>query len=168
LVSEATTDFLHDLFILASEGVETNKENEKLIFLFEKMFQARFFIKNERVYVQEERRSYGIEKTASGLKSLSWLYLILRYNLEILFLDEPEVNLHPEYIDKLAKFIYELSIDRKVFVSTHSDYLLESFNRFVKNSDLRVDVWVGTVDRSGAVYESVVVDKENIKGTVRI
>ncbi len=81
LVPEATTDLLHDLFILASEGIETEKENEKLISVFEKMFQAKFFIKNERIYVQEKGKSYGIEKTASGLKSLSWLYLILKYNL---------------------------------------------------------------------------------------
>jgi len=167
LVSEATTDLLHDLFILASENIEPAEKNEKLISIFESMFQAKFYIKNERVYVQEKGRNYGIEKAASGLKSLAWLYLILKYNLlgEIIFIDEPEVNLHPEYINKLAEFIYKLSKNRKIFIATHSDYLLESFNKFIKSKNLTVDVWIGRLDKDGAIYEGITVDKDNLIDT---
>ncbi len=167
LVSEATTDLLHDLFILASESAETEKGNEDLVLQFERLFEAKFYIKNERIYIQERGRNYSIERTASGLKSLSWLYLILKYDLlgEILFIDEPEVNLHPVYIDKLANFIYKLSVNRKVFVSTHSDYLLESFNKLIKKNDLKVDVWIGKVDRNGAVYKGTVVNKDSLIDT---
>jgi len=169
LVSEATTDLLHDLFIIATEGIETKEEeNKKTLSIFEKMFQAKFFIKNERIYVQESGKSYGIEKTASGLKSLSWLYLILKYNLigEVIFIDEPEVNLHPEYIDKIATLLYRISINRKVFVATHSDYLLESFNKIIRKvKGLRANVWIGRIDKDGAIYEGVTVDKDNLIDT---
>ncbi len=169
LVSEATTDLLHDLFILASENMEPDKENEKLISTFENLFQAKFYIKNERIYVQEKGKSYGIEKTASGLKSLAWLYLTFRYNLlgEIIFIDEPEVNLHPEYIDKLAKLVYKIleNKNRKIFIATHSDYLLESFNKFVKDKNLTVDVWIGKLDKDGAIYEGITVDRGNLIDT---
>ncbi len=169
LVSEATTDLLHDLFILASENIEPDKANEKLISTFENLFQAKFYIKNERIYVQEKGKNYGIEKTASGLKSLAWLYLIFRYNLlgEIIFIDEPEVNLHPEYIDKLANLVYKLleNKNRKIFIATHSDYLLESFNKFVKDKNLTADVWIGKLYEDGAVYEGITVDKDDLIDT---
>jgi len=167
IVSEATTDLLHDLFILASEQTETERENERLLSTFEKMFKAKFFIKNERIYIQEREKSYGVEKTASGLKSLSWLYLILKYNLlgEVLFIDEPEVNLHPEYINKLAEFIYKLSENRKIFIATHSDYLLESFNKFIKDKGLKIDLWIGRVGEDGAIYEYITADKDNLIDT---
>ena len=167
LVSAAITDLLYDLFIMSSDYAETQTENEKLLKEFQKLFQAKFYIKNERIYVNEKDKSYSLEKSASGLKSISMLYLILKYNLlgEILFIDEPEVNLHPEYIYKLANFLFKLSQNRKIFIATHSDYLLESFNKFIKERNLKVDVWVGKLDKEGAVYHGEVADANNLIDT---
>ncbi|WP_461830001.1 AAA family ATPase [Aquifex sp.] len=167
LISAAITDFLYDLFILSSEDIENHTENEELIQEFQRLFQTKFYIKNERIYVNEKDKSYSLEKSASGLKSISPLYLILKYNLlgEILFIDEPEVNLHPEYIYKLSAFLYKLSKNRKIFIATHSDYLLESFNKFIKEKNLKVDVWIGKLEEKGAVYHREVADKDNLIDT---
>jgi len=167
LISEAITDLLTDLFIVSTEKIETEKENKELLGLFEKLFTSKFYIQNDRIYIQEKNRKYGIEKTASGLKSLSWFYLILRYNLagKFLFIDEPEVNLHPVYIDKLAYFLYKLSHNRKVFIATHSDYLLESFNKLMNKHDFKIDVWKGELENDGAVYTSYQADKDNLIDT---
>ncbi len=167
LISEAITDLLSDLFIISSEKVETDKENQEFLNLFEKLFGSKFYIQNERIYIQEKGKKYGIEKTASGLKSLSWYYLILRYNLigNVLFIDEPEVNLHPVYIDKLAYFLYKLSEGRKIFIATHSDYLLESFNKLMSKNDFKIDVWEGVLKEDGAIYSSYEADKDNLIDT---
>ena len=167
LISEAITDFISDLFIVSSEKGETDKENKKLLELFEKLFSAKFYIQNERIYIQEKTKKYSIEKTASGLKSLSWFYLIIRYNLvgNILFIDEPEVNLHPIYIDRLAYFLYRLSEGRKIFIATHSDYLLESFNKLIAKNNFKIDVWEGVLSEDGAIYNSYEADKDNLIDT---
>lgn len=167
LISEAITDLLSDLFIISSENMETDKENKELLSLFEKLFDSKFYIQEKRIYIQEKEKKYGIEKTASGLKSLSWYYLILKYNLigNILFIDEPEVNLHPVYIDRLAEFLYKLSRGRKVFIATHSDYLLESFNKLMSKNNFKIDVWKGVLEQGGAIYSCYEADKDNLIDT---
>lgn len=167
LISEAVTDLITDLLVVADEKASDSEETERLTHEFERLFKAKFFIQNERIFVQEKRRKYGIERTASGLKSLSWLYLTVRYGLleEFLFLDEPEVNLHPEYIDKLVKFIVEASEGRKIFISTHSDYLLESMNKYILKRGLKVDVWTGYLTEDGAVFESQEADRNHLIDT---
>jgi predicted ATPase len=167
LISEAVTDLISDLFIVADERVEPEKENRELMELFEKLFSAKFFIQNRRIYIQEKGRKYGLERTASGLKSLSWFYLILRYNLlgGILFIDEPEVNLHPTYIDRLVYFLCNLAKSRKVFIATHSDYLLESLNKFINKENIKVDVWIGDLQDNGAYYSHYEADKDNLIDT---
>ncbi|RTZ70838.1 MAG: hypothetical protein DSZ30_00020 [Aquificaceae bacterium] len=167
LVSEAITDLLEDLFITSSETSLENDRDENLLSLFEKLFGAKYFIRDERIFIQEGDKSYGLEKTASGLKSLAWYYLIVKYNLlgSVLFIDEPEVNLHPEYISKLAKFIFEISKNRKVFIATHSDYLLESFNTLIKKYNLKVDVWIGFLKNGKSYYTHYTADRENLIDT---
>jgi len=73
--------------------------------------------------------------------------------------------LHPEYIDKLSELICKLSENRKIFVSTHSDYLLESLNKFIKRKNLKMDLWIGFFEEDRAVYEYKIVDKDNLIDT---
>ncbi len=167
IISEAIKDFIEDIFIVSGEKTHLSIKERELISLFEKLFSSKFYIQNQKIYIHEKRRRYGIEKTASGLKSLSWYYLILRYNLigSVLFIDEPEVNLHPVYIDKLAYFLYKLSEGRKIFIATHSDYLLESFNKLMSKNDFKIDVWEGVLKEDGAFYSSYEADKDNLIDT---
>ncbi len=167
LVSHAITDLLEDLFIVASEDMEISEENKKIIQKFEKTFGVSYFIQKERIFIKEKGKIYGIEKTASGLKSLAWLYLIFKYDLigDFLLLDEPEVNLHPQWIDLLVEFIDLISQNRKVFIATHSDYLVESYNKYLKRKNKTADVWIGFLTPEGAKYESIRADKENLIDT---
>ncbi len=167
LVSEAITDLLEDLFIVASTEEELSEESKKFIEKFEKIFQVSYFIKDERIFLKEKGKTYGIEKTASGLKSIAWLYLIFKYNLvgDFLLLDEPEVNLHPKWIDLLVELIDFLSQRRKVFIATHSDYLIESYNKFLKKKNRTADVWIGILTPEGAKYQTFKADKENLIDT---
>jgi len=167
LFSEAVTDLLEDLFIVASESAEVEDETQKLLELFERLFNTKYHIRQKRIYISESGKTYGLEKTASGLKSLAWYYLLMKYNLlsSVLFIDEPEVNLHPEYIDRLVRFLYELSRNRKVFVATHSDYLLESFNVYLKKKNIEANVWVGMLKEDGAYYRSYTAGKDKLIDT---
>jgi len=164
IISEAITDFLDDLFIISEQSEVTDR---KVLHLFEKLFDIRYYIQRDRIYAKEKRKSYTIEKAASGLQTLSWIYLALKYDLlgEILLIDEPEVSLHPEYIDKLAMLLVELSKTKKIFIATHSDYLLESLNKLILKKDVKIDVWEGKLHGKGAIYKSYQADKDNLIDT---
>lgn len=154
IISSAITDFLDDLFIVEGNNASSTI-NLELLESFQAKFGATPFIQNNAIQIQEGKNQLPIEQAASGLKSLSWLYLMIKHDLlgEVLFLDEPEVNLHPLYQDKLAAFIGELiKSGVKVFLSTHSDYLLESINKNIHSGTFKADVWQGTLTETGAAY----------------
>ncbi len=161
LISEAITDFLTDLFIV-SDRTEI-QEDKELLEYFEELFGMKFYIQQDRIYAKE-KKSYIIEKAASGIQTLSWFYLAIKYSLfgNTVFIDEPEAGLHPEYIDRLVALLVELSKKRKVFIATHSDYFLESLNKHILKKDIKVDVWVGKLEEKGAVYTHYQADKENL------
>jgi hypothetical protein len=167
LVPEGSVDLIDDLLIVGGEEVTPSEENRKLLALFEELFESQFSISNRKIYISERGHKFGIERTASGLKSLGWFYLILRYNLigEVLLIDEPEVNLHPVYLDRLALFLYHLSKNRRVIVATHSDYLLESFNKLLVKEGGEVTVWEGAEKEGGIVYRSYRANPDNLIDT---
>lgn len=169
LTSESILDLISDIFlaITSAEDIQAQKKNQELLNLFETFFGSRFYIQDERIYIYEKEKKYSIEKAASGLKSLSWFYLILKYDLigNIIFIDEPEVNLHPKYIDKLTYFLYKLSRERKIFIATHSDYLLESLNKLMNKHDFKIDVWEGDLKEEGAHYRFYEANKDNLIDT---
>lgn len=47
----------------------------------------------------------------------------------LFFIDEPETFLHPQAQNKLLKALERISTDSQVFITTHSPYLLRSFNK---------------------------------------
>ncbi len=93
-------------------------------------------------YSNENLEPLSIFSSASTIKSLSSLVFYLRYFAakgQTLFIDEPEINLHPDNQRKIARFLAKLSnAGIKIFLSTHSDYLLREFNTLLmlnKSSD---------------------------------
>lgn len=76
---------------------------------------------------------------ASGIKSLGIIDILIKNNMlnfnDILILDEPEVNLHPEWQKKYAEMICLLvSYGVKVLVVTHSPYIVSALHHFSKNT----------------------------------
>lgn len=167
IIPEPITDLLNDLFIVSSHKYDEHKgksnfsnKDKNLLNFFEEKFQVQFFIENNTIKVREiaKKKVYTLEKAASGLKTLSWLYLILKYNLlgKILFLDSPEVNLSPEYLYLLSEFIVKLAQTReiKIFIATHSEYLLQSLYYFIAREGLNIDLWIGKIEKGQASYIS--------------
>jgi len=75
--------------------------------------------------------------SASGIKSLTGLELYLRHQCvgdgtDILFFDEPELNLHPKAQRVVARVIARMiNAGIKVVVSTHSDYIISQLSNLV-------------------------------------
>jgi predicted ATP-dependent endonuclease of OLD family len=67
-----------------------------------------------------------MDESSSAVRSLSLIGFYLRHTArkgEILIIDEPELNLHPENQRKVARL--------NIFITTHSDYIIKEFNTLI-------------------------------------
>lgn len=73
-----------------------------------------------------------MQECSSSVRSLFLIYYYLRFiaqECDILMIDEPELNLHPEKQRLMARLLARLvNAGIKVFLTTHSDYLIRELN----------------------------------------
>ena len=114
----------------------------KISFHFDELKIDSFF-KNTKVEVDDGIPTY-MEEKGSGMQRSVALALLQVYADELvkhpenqnavkpffLFIDEPEICLHPQAQMKLLKAILELSKTKQIFIATHSPY-------FFKNPDFK-------------------------------
>lgn len=76
-----------------------------------------------------------IQMTASIIKTLSSLVVYLKHIAkpnDLIIIDEPEINLHPNNQILLARLLARLAnTGFRLLVSTHSDYIIREFNNLV-------------------------------------
>jgi len=118
----------------------------KISFHFDELKIDSFF-KNTKVVVDDGIPTY-MEEKGSGMQRSVALALLQVYAEELikhpennaivkpffLFIDEPEICLHPQAQIKLFKAILELSKTKQIFIATHSPYFFK--NLLFKNSGL--------------------------------
>jgi len=73
--------------------------------------------------------------SSTSVRALSDLHLWLKHQAnkgDILFIDEPELHLHPGNQIKIARLLVRLiNNDIKVFITTHSDYIIKELNNLL-------------------------------------
>jgi len=118
----------------------------KISFHFDELKIDSFF-KNTKVEVDDGIPTY-MEEKGSGMQRSVALALLQVYAEELikhpennaivkpffLFIDEPEICLHPQAQMKLLKAILELSKTKQIFIATHSPYFFK--NPLFKNTGL--------------------------------
>jgi len=76
-----------------------------------------------------------LHMTSSTVKSLFGLWFYLEYQAEpgdILMIDEPELNVHPENQRKIARLLARLvNAGLRIVMSTHSDYIVRELNTLI-------------------------------------
>lgn len=80
-------------------------------------------------------RKISLHLGSSVIKSLFGLWFFLEHLAakgDVLMIDEPELNLHPENQRRLARLLARLvNLGVKVVLSTHSDYMIREFNNLL-------------------------------------
>ncbi|MCU0682222.1 MAG: ATP-binding protein, partial [Polyangiaceae bacterium] len=86
----------------------------------------------------DERRSLDLYNASSSIKQLAPLLLYLRYRAaegDLLVIDEPEMNLHPEGQARLLEVLAILAnLGVYVLVTTHSPYILSHLNNLIAST----------------------------------
>jgi len=88
-------------------------------------------------FVIDNEKSLKLTTTSSMVQQLSSLVLYLKHQAELtdlIVIDEPESNLHPEAQIKVAEIIAEM-VNRGlwVIITTHSPFILEHINMLMKS-----------------------------------
>ncbi|NCQ86062.1 MAG: ATP-binding protein [Microcystis aeruginosa W13-18] len=77
----------------------------------------------------------SMDESSSAVRSLLDIGFYLRHEARIgdlLMVDEPELHLHPENQRRVAKLFARLiNIGIKVFITTHSDYIIKEINTLI-------------------------------------
>ena len=93
------------------------------------------FKKQDFVFKQGDNE-YSMKNTASGIKQIGVIQLLLENrNLKensFLFIDEPEINLHPEWQVKLAELLVLLvkELNIYLYINSHSPQFIEALEVF--------------------------------------
>jgi hypothetical protein len=107
-------------------------ELQRVLDNLDKLLGGRIVTEQGRFFFERDGEKYGMTHTAEGIKKIGILARLienaeLRRNT-ILFLDEPEVNLHPKAARALVRMLVDLSqAGVQIFVATHSYFVLKQF-----------------------------------------
>nr|WP_321280735.1 AAA family ATPase [uncultured Vibrio sp.] len=133
--------------------------NSRYIFDLDETFWFSKLIGGEVSYDQEaetfqykrivDRNEFDVRaiNIASGIKSVSILNLLLGSGQistrTLIVIDEPEVNLHPEWQVEYAKVIADLvRVGVTVIITTHSPYMIDAFKTFDSTDDLDANFYL--------------------------
>lgn len=91
---------------------------------------------DELYYVPKGKRiKLSMDESSSAVRSLLDIGFYLRHEAEygdLLMVDEPELNLHPENQRRVARLFAQLiNLGIKVFITTHSDYIIKELNTLI-------------------------------------
>ncbi|HEY9852166.1 MAG TPA: AAA family ATPase [Leptolyngbyaceae cyanobacterium] len=91
---------------------------------------------DELYYVPKGRRvKLSMDQSSSAVRSLLDIGFYLRHEAQLgdlLMVDEPELNLHPENQRRVARLFARLiNLGIKVFITTHSDYIIKELNTLI-------------------------------------
>jgi len=82
-----------------------------------------------------KRMKLSLVESSSAVRSLLDIGFYLRHIAspgDLLMVDEPELNLHPENQRRVARLFARLvNIGIKVFITTHSDYIIKELNTLI-------------------------------------
>ncbi len=119
-------------------------------------------IKNQNgsfVFSRNNDKDYNIFNTSSGTKSIGLLqYLVTNKALKkgsVLFWEEPEVHLHPEWQLRMVELFIELmNAGVKIVFSTHSPYMADYLNAISQKRDFEDRVSFNLLQESEGIVEN--------------
>lgn len=132
---EKLIDFARDLTrqVIKTESFLA-KEHPELLKEVENLLGVTYEVSGDEVLIKDK---YSTQKVpaymaSTSVRSLMHLHFWLKHKAQkgdLLMIDEPELNLHPENQIKMARLFAKLvNAGIKVWITTHSDYIIKELN----------------------------------------
>jgi ABC-type transport system involved in cytochrome c biogenesis ATPase subunit len=131
-------DFINSLAGIQSTESELLKEEPTILDEFENLIGGSYKVQSDALhFVPKGAKGVHLRmgESSSSVRSLLVLGYYLKHRAQkgdLLMIDEPELNLHPANQRRLARLLVRLvNAGIKVFVTTHSDYIVKEFNTLI-------------------------------------
>ena len=116
-----------------SDIAENNKE---LLQEIEELLGVGYNFQEGSAYLKlDNEQALPLYMASTSARALLDLYIHIRHILkknDLLIIDEPELNLHPEMQMKLARVFAKLVRSGvKILITTHSDYIVKEINNLI-------------------------------------
>ncbi len=131
-------DFIRRLEEISKQESDISKTHPHILKEFEGIVGGEYKVtKNDELFYVPagQRVSLTMDASSSSVRSLLDVGFYLRHVAQagdLLIIDEPELNLHPENQRRVVRLLAKLvNLGIKVFVTTHSDYLIKELNTLI-------------------------------------
>jgi hypothetical protein len=128
-------DFVRDIVEYSKKQSPLIKEHPEIVNVFRNMVGGDYLVVDGQIFFSFNNHLIPIYLSSSFVKSLLDLNFYLKCLAkkgDILLIDEPEQNIHPANQRKMARLLVHLiKAGVKVFVTTHSDYLIKELNNLI-------------------------------------
>jgi predicted ATP-binding protein involved in virulence len=129
----------------SSNVIKSNRflkeEKPELTAYIEEMLGVQYeIIEGQKVVIDKTtHQALPYYMSSTSVRAVADLHLWLKHKAnkgDILFIDEPELNLHPGNQIKIARLLVRLINNGiKVFITTHSDYIIKELNNLLMLAD---------------------------------
>jgi predicted ATPase len=154
------------------KNIESYPVEYKLICKLEEILEGKILLERGRFYLvsHKDNRKTEIALIAEGLRKIGMIAQLLANGSltknSILFWDEPETNLNPRLIRKMAEVLMELSrAGMQIFIATHSLFLVKEIE-ILRNKQDKVKYFGLGFDENKEIRVSQSEDFGNLKDTV--
>jgi AAA15 family ATPase/GTPase len=136
---KSNVEFTRQLEDLAKKDSFIAKDHPDVLNDFSDIIGGEYLVtRNDELYYvpkTNKRIKLTMDESSSAVRSLLDIGFYLRHVAapnDLLMVDEPELNLHPENQRRIARLFARLvNIGIKVFVTTHSDYIIKELNTLI-------------------------------------
>lgn len=132
-------DFIRDIPNITNKESFLIKKHPELLQAFGDILGGNYVITKDGeinyIPVNSKRTKLSLVESSSAVRSLLDIGFYLRHVVQpgdMLMVDEPELNLHPENQRRIARLFARLvNLGIKVFITTHSDYIIKELNTLI-------------------------------------
>lgn len=135
---KSNVDFTRQLEETAKKTSFISKEHPEILNDFADIIGGSYLVtKNDELYYvpKGKRIKLTMDESSSAVRSLLDIGFYLRHVAtpgDLLMIDEPELNLHPENQRRVARLFARLiNVGINVFITTHSDYIIKELNTLI-------------------------------------
>jgi len=135
---KSNVDFTRQLEEIAKKDSYIAKEHPEILNDFTDIIGGDYLVtKNDELYYvpKGKRIKLTMDESSSAVRSLLDIGFYLRHVAapgDLLMVDEPELNLHPQNQRRVARlFARMINVGINVFITTHSDYIIKELNTLI-------------------------------------
>ncbi|MEH2075638.1 MAG: AAA family ATPase [Nostoc sp.] len=131
-------DFIRRLETIAKKSSFIAENHPDVLADFADIIGGKYTVtRNDQLYYEpkDKRIKLSMDESSSAVRSLLDIGFYLRHEAQLgdlLIVDEPEMNLHPENQRRIARLFAQLvNLGIKVFITTQSDYIIKELNTLI-------------------------------------